>query len=46
MVKNERLTLYVSLITLKENNLHPKVLNFLKNYLAKKRQYYVNLDII
>ena len=26
MVKNERLTLYVSLITLKENNLHPKVL--------------------
>lgn len=30
MVKNERLTLYVSLITLKENNLHPKVLNFLK----------------
>ena len=30
MVKDERLTLYISLITLKENNLHPKVLNFLK----------------
>ena len=30
MVKEERMSLYVSLLTLKENNLHPKVLNFLK----------------
>ena len=33
MVKDERMSLYVSLVTLKENNLHPEVENFFKELL-------------
>ena len=37
MVKDERMSLYVSLVTLKENNLHPEVENFFKELLNSKR---------
>ena len=33
MVKEERMSLYVSLVTLKENNLHPEVENFFQELL-------------
>ena len=33
MVKDERMSLYVSLVTLKENNLHPEVENFFQELL-------------